>query len=74
MPLLLFFAGARSFIEVIDIIGSVLFGIEGVLIVAVALAMVRRRKLGWVRFKTIVGILAALVLALGVIQKLVGLL
>ena len=70
VPLLLFLAGAQDFIAVMDIIGSILFGLEGVLIVTVALVIIRRRRLGAPRLKTVWGILVALLLALGVIQKL----
>lgn len=70
LPLLLFFIGAHDFIEVIDLIGSVLFGIEGIIILGAAVLIMRRRKTGSRKFKIFTAIIVGLCFALGVLQKL----
>ncbi|MBI2552677.1 amino acid permease [Candidatus Uhrbacteria bacterium] len=70
IPLLLFLAGARSFIDVIDVVGSVLFGLEGMVIVAAALALMRRRHASGLNWKVAAGIAAAALMAVGAVQKL----
>lgn len=73
VPALVFFAGAQNFIQVVDIIGSVLIGGGRILIVALALAVFMRKKAGWWKFKIVLGVLVGLLLAVGVIQELIGL-
>lgn len=73
IPLLLFFIGAHNFIEVIDIIGSVLFGIEGILILGAAVLMLWRKKTRSRSIKIAIAILVGLCFALGVLQKLFNL-
>lgn len=70
VPLLLFLMGAQSFISVIDVVGSVLFGIEGIVIVAVAIVIMRRKRISWLFWKSFAGIIAAILLSVGVLQKL----
>lgn len=74
VPVLLYFAGAQNFISVIDIIGSVFFGVEGVLIIAIALLIMKRRHERAFRVKVVIGALVALFLIFGVVQKLAHLL
>ncbi|MDO8505690.1 MAG: aromatic amino acid transport family protein [bacterium] len=71
IPLLLFLIGAHNFIEVIDIIGSVLFGIEGIIILVASVLIMRRRKTSARGIKIGIAIIVGLCFALGVIQKLV---
>ncbi len=73
VPIVLYLAGAQNFIHVIDIVGSLFFGIEGILIVTAAIIIAKRRNLGPFRLKLIIGVIAGLLLTLGVIQKLLHL-
>ncbi len=71
IPLFLFFIGAHNFIQIIDLIGSVLFGIEGIIILTAAVLIMRKRKTSSRGIKIGIAIIVGLFFALGVIQKLI---
>lgn len=74
VPLALVFAGAQNFVAVLDIVGSVFGGFDGIMIVLVALAFFKRRHVTGQRWKMVLGALAMLLLAIGIAQKLYTLL
>lgn len=73
VPLLLFLAGAKNFIQVIDVIGSILMGIEGMVIVILGVMAVRRRRAKARGLVALLGTMIILLLVTGVIFKLVDL-
>lgn len=70
VPFGFFLAGSKNFIGIIDIIGSVFFGLEGILIVALAFAALKIRRLPLTRTVRALGIIVALLLLFGVLHKL----
>lgn len=74
MPLLFFLAGAQNFVDILDIMGSIFGGFDGIMILVVALAFFKRRHVARRKLKTALGIIGITLLAVGVIQKLVQLL
>ncbi len=73
VPFVLFVSGVQSFVNIIDIIGAVFFGLEGILIVALALAVAKRRRLHITFLTRAAGVLVALLLLFGVMHKLITL-
>lgn len=70
IPLVLFVVGMQDFIAIVDIVGSIFMGLEGLLIIGLGmLIMSKHRKGHWSVFG--LGILMAGMFVFGIIQKLI---
>ncbi|OGL66021.1 hypothetical protein A3B21_00640 [Candidatus Uhrbacteria bacterium RIFCSPLOWO2_01_FULL_47_24] len=74
VPLILYFGGAQNFVRVLDIVGSVFGGFDALMIVLVSLAYAYRRHAPRKKLKTALGAIIMVLLAIGVIQKLLNIL